>query len=103
MGICYRCPFLFEQHRMGRANSFFSSLRCLLPTYPQCTREWLVSPNQSLGISDSFKKLANKPPRKERYDDDNDKSTTQCFQLMMTISYSNAVTTINNATYQEAQ
>jgi hypothetical protein len=27
------------------------------PTYAQCTREWLVSPNQSSGISDSFEKL----------------------------------------------
>jgi hypothetical protein len=47
--------------------------------------------------------LGNKPPpHKERYDDDDDESTAQCFQLLMTISDSNAVTTINNATYQKS-
>jgi hypothetical protein len=42
------------------------------------------------------------PPHEERYDVDGDKSTAQRFQLTMTISDSNAVTTINNATYRKA-
>jgi hypothetical protein len=56
-----------------------------------------VSPLESWSPS---KNWANKPPDKERYDDDDDhESTAQSFQLILTISDSNAVTTINNATY----
>jgi hypothetical protein len=50
-----------------------------------------------------LKNWANKPPHKERYDDDDvNESTSQHCQLMMTISDSNGVTTINDATYQKS-
>jgi hypothetical protein len=45
---------------------------------------------------------ANKPSHDQRYENYDDESTAQRFQLMMIISDSHTVTTINNATYWKA-
>jgi hypothetical protein len=91
------------QGKTGRANWLFRRLPYPLPTYLACTREWLgyrkVSP---LEFQIPSKNWTNKPPHKERYNDDDDESTAQRFQLTMTIADSNAVTTINNTTYQKS-
>jgi hypothetical protein len=47
--------------------------------------------------------MPTKPPHEQRYDDHyDDESTAQYFQLTMTMSDSNAVTTIRSTTYWKA-
>jgi hypothetical protein len=85
---------LVDQRKTGSPNSKFCCLRCpFLHTHnvPENGRSAQVSP---LGFQIPSKNWANKPPDEQRYDDDEDDKST--VQLTMTISDSNAVTTINN-------